>query len=84
MATIEALPADDLALVDGHVAEQVTGLKKSARWTKAQAGAYPKPLALSSRCSRYRAGDLRRWLQDPFGWNPSMAIDAQHLSAIAS
>jgi predicted DNA-binding transcriptional regulator AlpA len=69
------LPADDLALVDGNIAERVTGLKKSARHMRAQAGTYPKPLQLSSRCSRYRVGDLRRWLQDPFGWQQSMAFD---------
>ena len=71
------LPADDLALVDGRVAEALTALKKSARWAKAAAGTFPKPLMLSSRCSRYRAGDLRRWLQTPLGWTQEMAIDAQ-------
>lgn len=69
------LPPDDLALVDGRVAEAVTGLKKSARYARAAEGTYPKPLPLSARCSRYRSGDLRRWLEDPFGWRPEMAID---------
>lgn len=78
METKELLPADDLALVPGDIAERVTGLKKSSRYARAAAGTYPKPLALSPRCSRYRAGDLRRWLQDPFNWQPSLAIDTQH------
>jgi prophage regulatory protein len=73
----ELLPADDLALVPGDIAERFTGLKKSARYARAAAGTFPKPLALSSRCSRYRAGDLRRWSQDPWGWSHSMAMDAQ-------
>ena len=74
-STKELLPADALALVDGAVAERVTGLKKSARYARAAAGKFPKVLALSARCSRYRAGDLRRWLEDPFGWTPDKAID---------
>ncbi len=78
-ATKEVLPADDLALVDGQVAEQLTGLKRSARWARAAAGTYPKPLVLSSRCSRYRAGDLRRWLENPLAWNAAMAIDSRRM-----
>ena len=74
------LPGDDMALVTGDVAERATGLKKSSRYAKGAAGSYPKPIALSPRCSRYRAGDLRRWLEDPLGWNPAMSMDAQRLA----
>jgi prophage regulatory protein len=70
------LPGDDMALVTARLAEYTTGLKKSSRYARAAAGTYPKPVVLSPRCSRYRAGDLRRWLDDPMGWKPSMAMDA--------
>ena len=76
-----ALPADDLALVDGRTADQVTGLKKTTRYERAAAGKFPRPLALSARCSRYRAGDLRRWLEDPFGWTPDKAMDKPRIAA---
>lgn len=73
--TTLALPADDLALVDGKTVDRFTGLKRSARYERIAAGKFPRPLALTARCSRYRAGDIRRWLQDPLGWTPDCAID---------
>lgn len=74
---MDSLPVDDLALVDGSTADKVTGLRKTARYTRAAVGKFPRPLVLSPRCSRYRAGDLRRWLEDPLGWTPDKAMDGQ-------
>lgn len=71
----DGLLAHDLALVDGRTAERLTGLKKTARYERATKGTFPRVIALSARCSRYRVGDLMRWLRDPFGWTPEMAID---------
>lgn len=71
-----ALPADDLALISIEVVKPVVGLKNSAIYERAKARTFPAPLRLSYKCSRWRAGDIRRWLKDPYGWTPAMAMDA--------
>lgn len=71
-----ALPADDLALVPITVVEAVVGYKTSAIYQRAKARTFPAPLRLSYKCSRWRAGDIRRWLKDPYGWTPALAMDA--------
>ncbi len=75
------LPADDMALVPIELTAAVSGIKRTAIYARGKLGAFPTPLRLSYRCSRWRAGDIRRWLHDPFGWAPSMAIDARREAA---
>lgn len=70
------LPADDLAFVSIEVVEAVAGYKTSAIYARAKARTFPAPLRLSYKCSRWRAGDIRRWLKDPHGWTPALAMDA--------
>lgn len=70
------LPADDLALVPTKLVVPIAGLKESAIRAAVGAGTFPRPLRLSYRCSRLRAGDIRAWLADPLGWHQGKAIDA--------
>lgn len=69
------LPADDFAFVRREVGQAVAGIGSSAAHAWALQGKFPKPVRLSYRCSRYRAGDLRLWLSDPKGWRPELALD---------
>lgn len=70
------LPTDDFALVPITAVETVVGYKNSAIYARVRTGTFPAPLRLSYKCSRWRAGDIRRWLKDPYGWTPALAMDA--------
>lgn len=70
------LPADDWALVPIKLVRPVVGLKDSSLYERISAGTFPRPLRLSYRCSRFRAGDIRRWLAEPMNWHQGKAIDA--------
>lgn len=74
IATPFAQLPDD-ALVDKHVARDVTGLGDTERYERIRKGMYPAPVLLGPRCSRYRVGDLRRWLADPLNWRAGTASD---------
>ncbi len=60
------LPDD--ALVDKRVRRALCGLGDSYVYELIADGRFPAPVKLTSRCSRWRMGDLRRWLADPVGY----------------
>ena len=71
------LPVDDLALVSLNSIMPIVGMKHSALYARIAACGFPRPLRLSYRCARFRAGDVRTWLADPMGWHPGKAIDRE-------
>jgi predicted DNA-binding transcriptional regulator AlpA len=76
-----ALPNEPLSLVSLDVVCGVTGTKKTFVYDAVREGRMPRPLRLSSRCSRWRAGDIREYLRDPLNWSSGKAIDA-HMVAV--
>ena len=77
------LPTEPLSLVSLDVVCGVTGTKKTFVYDAMREGRMPAPLRLSSRCSRWRAGDIREYLRDPLNWSASKAIDAPGAKALA-
>lgn len=73
--TAPILPADNLALISLKLVMPIVGMKHSAIHERIGGGKFPRPLRLSYRCSRFRAGDVRAWLADPLGWHQGKAID---------
>lgn len=67
------LPDD--SLVDKYVRRAVSGLGDSQTYTLIQQGRFPAPLKLGPRCSRWRMGDLRRWLADPLNFSSSPSVE---------
>ena len=41
------------------------GLKKTAIYSRVNAGLFPEPVKLGERCVRWRVEDIDRWLADP-------------------
>lgn len=81
-------------VLDAHIAEslersshlkeqQVCDLRQIKRaklWKDAKSGLFPAPIRMGVRCTRWIAGDVLDYLQDPPGWiakhNPKVQIDA--------
>lgn len=51
------------ALLPISVVEELIGLGKSAIYSRVARGAFPEPVRLSVKCSRWRAGDVAAWLE---------------------
>ncbi len=51
------------ALLPLSVIEGIVGLGKSAIYSRVARGAFPEPVRLSVKCSRWRAGDIAAWLE---------------------
>lgn len=62
------LPAEDSALVGRDVFQPLTGFRNTAFFDRLKTGRLPSPMKLSSRCARWRVRDVRRYLEDPIGW----------------
>ena len=43
----------------------LVGLKKTAIYSRVNAGLFPEPIKLGERCVRWRVEDIDRWLADP-------------------
>ncbi|WP_418122306.1 helix-turn-helix transcriptional regulator [Variovorax sp. 160MFSha2.1] len=50
------------ALLRFETVSALVGLKRSAIYLRMDAGTFPRPIRLSSRCVRWRAGDIEDWL----------------------
>jgi prophage regulatory protein len=42
---------------------QATGLSSATVYRKLAAGEFPQPVRLGSRCTRWKAADVRAWIQ---------------------
>ncbi|MFY7913207.1 MAG: helix-turn-helix transcriptional regulator [Rubrivivax sp.] len=42
---------------------QATGLSTATIYRKLAAGAFPEPIRLGARCTRWKAADVRAWIQ---------------------
>lgn len=62
-AGLQAYAGDDALLYVETVSSWV-GLSRSAIYALVQRGTFPPPLRLGKRCSRWLAGDVRRWVKD--------------------
>ena len=51
------------ALLRFETVSALVGLKRSAIYSRMDAGTFPRPICLSSRCVRWRAGDITAWLE---------------------
>lgn len=51
------------ALLRASAVEELTGLKRSALYARIAAGTFPRQVILSSRCVRWRAGEVLAWLE---------------------
>lgn len=62
--TNETRSLEDLALVDIKVVRKLMGVTSSTPvYDRLRAGAFPQPVRLSKRCTRWRMGDIRAWLE---------------------
>ena len=59
----ELLTANQLKLTGSHP------FSNSTRRRKIQNNEYPKPIKISPQMSLWKAGDIRRWRQDPNGYS---------------
>lgn len=59
--------AEDRLITDKEVA-YLLGASRSWPWKLVQDGKFPEPVKLSSRCTRWRLSDVRKWMLDPQGW----------------
>jgi prophage regulatory protein len=76
-----SLPPDDYALVSIKQLPPLCGVGPAAIYKMTREGRFPAPRRVSDRCSRYRAGDIRRWLLDPRSWHAGLALDAHAANA---
>lgn len=54
----------DEALVDVPVVGALTGSGESTVWSRVKNDPdHPKPIKLSARCTRFRVGDIRRYIR---------------------
>lgn len=54
---------DPAALLTIATVSALVGLGRSSIFAKEAAGAFPRGIRLSARCTRWRAGDVRAWLE---------------------
>lgn len=59
--SLGALQIDD-ALLRRATVEQATGLSTASIYRLLSKRQFPEPVRLSTRCTRWRAGDIRAWL----------------------
>ena len=45
--------------------QRIVGLKKTAIYSRVEAGLFPEPLKLSERCVRWRAEEIEAWVANP-------------------
>ncbi len=73
--TIDFSILPDDALISKHEVDAISGLKNSRRYALIKEDRFPAPVRLSSRCVRWRMGDLRRWLADPLGYGETTQVN---------
>lgn len=49
----------------------LVGLCRASIYARAAKQAFPPPIKLTTHASGWRLGDVRAWLADPTGWQPS-------------
>ena len=45
--------------------QRIVGLKKTAIYSRVEAGLFPAPIKLSERCVRWRAEAIEEWVANP-------------------
>jgi len=59
---LDVLQLED-ALLRLRTVSQATGLSNATVYRKLAAGEFPKPVRLGCRCTRWKAADVRAWIQ---------------------
>jgi prophage regulatory protein len=54
---------DPDALLRRSAVEALSGYGRTSIASKVKDGSFPAPIKLNQRCSRWRAGDIRAWLE---------------------
>ncbi len=49
-------------------AARIAGVSCALIWRLARRGAFPQPVKISARCTRWRLLDVRAWMEDPQAW----------------
>jgi len=60
--SIQVLQLPD-ALLRVQTVGQATGLSATSIYRKLRAGEFPEPVRLGQRCTRWKAADVRAWIQ---------------------
>lgn len=60
--TLDAIQLVD-ALLRIQTVRQATGLSDATIYRKLKAGEFPEPVRLGTRCTRWKAADVRAWIQ---------------------
>ena len=60
--SLHALQLSD-ALLRIKTVEHATGLSGATIYRKLRAGDFPKPVRMGARCTRWKAADVRAWIQ---------------------
>ncbi|MDN3920401.1 helix-turn-helix transcriptional regulator [Roseateles violae] len=55
------------ALLRIQTVAQATGLSDATIYRKLAAGEFPEPVRLGKRCTRWKAADVRTWIQSQGG-----------------
>jgi prophage regulatory protein len=55
--------AHPAALLRLSTVQAITGLGRSSIYARVKAQTFPEPLRQGTRCSRWRASDVNRWLE---------------------
>ncbi len=59
---LDAVQLSD-ALLRMQTVAQATGLSTATIYRKLAAGEFPEPVRLGARCTRWKAADVRAWIQ---------------------
>lgn len=51
------------ALLRFSTVQALTGLSRSTIYSKIREQAFPQPIKLGTRCTRFKAGDVTAWLE---------------------
>lgn len=57
---------------------QITSQGKSTIWARVKSGTFPSPIRISQGCTRWRASDIQKWMDDPIGWAEENSMGGKH------
>lgn len=56
-------PLEDLTLLSARQVSEMLGVSESWTWAQLQQGAFPQPVRLGRRCTRWRLADIRAYVE---------------------
>lgn len=55
--------AHDEALLDARAVQALVACGRTTLWRRVGSGDFPEPIRMGTRCTRWRAADVRAWLE---------------------